>query len=155
MKKIVILDANILIDLVKTGLFDLSMELQYDFSTTDIVLEDLDEQQLATIQPHICSAKCMLIRIPENDLAKIQRMSTADPRLSEQDWSTFFYAQQQKALLITDDTRMKKIAASKGITTCGICWILDQLTEMNLLTKQEASSFLQAQMKKNKGIAQC
>lgn len=45
MKRIAIQDANILIDLVKTGLFDHCMALQYQFTTTNIILDELHDNQ--------------------------------------------------------------------------------------------------------------
>ena len=41
MKLIAIQDANILIDLVITGLFDHCLSLEYQFTTTDIILNEL------------------------------------------------------------------------------------------------------------------
>jgi hypothetical protein len=152
MKKIAIQDANILIDLVKTGLFDPCMALQFEFSTTDIILEELYDEQISAIQPHIRSGKFALIIIPEQELTEIQSMSAVDRRLSIQDWSAFFYAQQKNALLLTGDKRLRTYAESKGIATCGIFWILDQLTAIKILTKEEACSYLEALMKNNKRL---
>lgn len=63
MPKIVIQDANILIDLVKTGLFDHCLALQYEFTTTEIILAELYEEQVTLIQPHINSGKFAVISI--------------------------------------------------------------------------------------------
>lgn len=47
--KIVINDANILIDLVKLELVDAFSELDFDLHTTDFVLEELNDEQKTPI----------------------------------------------------------------------------------------------------------
>ncbi len=90
--KIAIQDANILIDLVKTGLFDHCLALQYEFTTTEIILAEWYEVQVTLIQPHINSGKFTVISISAGELIEIQVLSQEDNRLSEQDWSAVFYA---------------------------------------------------------------
>ena len=152
MKKIAIQDANILIDLVKTGLFGHSLALQYEFITTDIILDELYSEQIALIQPHIKSGKFVVIKISEKELAEIQLLTMEDPRLSEQDWSAFYYAKQKNALLLTGDKRLRIFCESKGVIVCGIFWVLDQLVEENILTKSEACSFIKSLIENNKRL---
>ena len=68
MTRIAIQDANILIDLVKTGLFDYCLALQYQFTTTEIILNELYDEQVALIQPHISSGKFIIIGITAKEL---------------------------------------------------------------------------------------
>ena len=100
MPKIAIQDANILIDLVRTGLLDHCLALGYEFITTEIILAELYEEQVVLIQPHINSGKFTVISITIAELAAIQLLSREDDRLSEQDWSALFYAQKKKSDLI-------------------------------------------------------
>jgi predicted nucleic acid-binding protein len=152
MKLIAIQDANILIDLINTGLFDHCLSLQYKFTTTDIILDELHEHQAASIQPHINSGKFTVIKIDADSLIAIQIASLEDAHLSEQDWSALYYAQQLNALLLTGDKRLRNLAKQKGITVCGALWILDQLVVTSNLTKQEACIFLQQLQLKNKRL---
>lgn len=152
MKLIAIQDANILIDLVNTGLFDHCLSLQYRFTTTDIILDELHDGQVALIQPHISSGKFTIIEIDADSLMAIIDASKEEPRLSEQDWSALYYAQQLDALLLTGDKRLRNLAKQKGITVCGALWILDQLVNTSNLTKEEACSFLQQLILKNKRL---
>ena len=70
MKLIAIQDANILIDLVNTGLFDHCLSLQYQFTSTNILLDELHDEQVALIQPHINSGKFYII---ENVPARVNQ----------------------------------------------------------------------------------
>lgn len=152
MKLIAIQDANILIDLVHTDLFDYCLRLQYSFMTTDIILDELYPHQAALIQPHINSGKFTVIAISADDLIAIQQMSLEDTRLSEQDWSAFYYAQQLDALLLTGDRRLRNLGQQKNITVCGALWIMDELVATSILTQQEACTFLQQLQLKNKRL---
>ena len=152
MKLIAIQDANILIDLVNIGLFDHCLSLQYQFTSTNIILDELHEEQATLIQPHINSGKFTIIEIDADSLVAIIEASKEEPRLSEQDWSALYYAQQLDALLLTGDKRLRNLAKQKGITVCGALWVLDQLVDTSKLTKQEAYEFLQQLILKNKRL---
>jgi predicted nucleic acid-binding protein len=152
MKRIAIQDANILIDLVKTGLFDYCLALQYRFTTTEIILDELYDEQVALIQPHISSGKFIIIKITEEELTAIQVMSLEDTRLSEQDWSAIYYALQEEALLLSGDKQLRGLAKSKGLIVHGIFWLMDQLVDEDILSKAEACSFLRDLISKNKRL---
>lgn len=149
MKRIAIQDANILIDLVKTGMFDHCLALQYQFTTTEIILNELYDDQIALIQPHISSGKFIIIEITASELTAIQLLSLEDTRLSEQDWSAVYYAQQKTALLLSGDKQLRELAKSKGLAVHGIFWLLDQLVDTDILLKPEACAFLKDLMSKN------
>ena len=152
MKRIAIQDANIMIDLLKTGLFDYCLSLDYEFTTMDIILDELYEEQVAMIQPHISSGKFTIIEISIEDLRAIQEMALENDRLSEQDWSAVYFAQQNSGILLTGDSRLKNIAAAKGITICGMLWILDQLVEKKVFTKGESCKFLKKLILENRRL---
>ena len=152
MKKVAIQDANILIDLLKANLFEQCLLLNYHFCTTDLILAELYDEQCLLLQPYISTEKFSIIPVSEEDLLEINKFSVVDSRLSEQDWSAYFYAQHENSLLLTGDRRLKNFAESKGVTAYGILWIFDQLVENSCLTKEEACAGLQLMMTKNKRL---
>ena len=152
MKTIAIQDANILIDLVNTGLFDHCLVLEYRFTTTNIILDELHQHQIALIQPHISSGKFTVIDIDEEGLIEIQVAAVENNRISEQDWSAIYYAQKYEAFLLTGDKRLRSLAQSKGVRVCGIFWILDQLVEIECISKQQACEFIKDLNLKNKRL---
>jgi len=149
MQKIAVQDANIIIDLIKTGLFDHCLALAYQFTTTNIILDELYDEQIAVVQPHINSGKFELIQINAIELEEIQELSLQDTRLSEQDWSAYFFAKKHDALLLTGDSRLRTRALKDGIEVCGIFWVLDQLVDTGILEKENACSFLNDLISKN------
>lgn len=152
MKKIAIQDANILIDLIKTGLFDHCLALNYQFTTTDMILAELHDEQVAVIQTHINSGKFELIEISMEELIEITLLSGEDKRLSEQDWSAVYFAEKKEAMLLSGDKRLRTVADAKKIQVCGIFWILNKLIAENILTETEACFALKELMSKNKRL---
>ncbi len=151
-QKIAIQDANIMIDLIKMGLFDYCLALDFNFSTTNLILNELYDEQVASIQPHISSGKFVVIEISVVELLDIQQLSEEDTRLSEQDWSAIYFAKKQDALILSGDQRLRNIADAKGIATFGIIWLLDQLLLNKIITSSEACTYLQALMIVNKRL---
>lgn len=154
MQTIAVQDANILIDLIKTGLFDHCLALPFSFTTTNIIMDELIEEQAAVIEPHINSGKFSVIKITAEELGEIMILSEENTSLSEQDWSAYYYAQKKSSLLLTGDKRLRTIAESKGIIVCGILWIFDRLVENVILSEEEACTNLKILKNINKRIPQ-
>jgi rRNA-processing protein FCF1 len=152
MKRVAIQDANILIDLIKANLFTHCMQLGYRFYTTDIILEELYEEQAALIHPFILSKVFQVIPISQEELIEIKEQTLFHPRLSEQDCSAFYYAQKLNALLITGDKYLKEKALTSGLEAHGILWIFDELVFHDILTKTDAINSLRVLMTKNKRL---
>ncbi len=154
MQTIAVQDANILIDLIKTGLFDHCLALPFSFTTTNIIMDELIEEQAAVIEPHINSGKFSVIKITAEELGEIMILSEENTSLSEQDWSAYYYAQKKSSLLLTGDKRLRTIAESKGIIVCGILWVFDRLVENAILSEEEACTNLKILKNINKRIPQ-
>lgn len=152
MTQIAIQDANILIDLVAIQLFDQCLSLPYQFTTTDIILAELRDDQIVLIQPHIRSGKFVVIAIPAEELVQIYVQSEEDQRLSIQDWSAFYYAHKMEAILMTGDKRLRMRAAAKGIEVCGILRLFDELVVSDFMLAAHACSFLQRLMQINRRL---
>lgn len=154
MQTIAVQDANILIDLIKTGLFNHCLALPFSFTTTNIIMDELIEEQAAIIEPHINSGKFSVIKITIEELEEIMLLSEENTSLSEQDWSAYYFAEKKSSLLLTGDKRLRTIAESKGITVCGILWVFDRLVENAILSEEEACINLKALRNINKRIPQ-
>lgn len=157
MKRIAIQDANILIDLLVAGMFDHCLALGYQFCTTEMILDELYEQQVAILQPHIHSGKLTIISISAEDLEAIAGMANEHNRISVQDWSAIYYAEQKEALLLSGDGLVRKIATARKLNVCGTLWILDQLVDASILPGQQAAIFLQTLLAKKRRLpeAEC
>jgi predicted nucleic acid-binding protein len=112
----------------------------------------LNEEQVAITEAHIQSGQFALIQISDEELAVILTEAKTDRKLSEQDWSAYYYAQKMKALLLTGDNHLRKKAEANGISVCGILWVLDELLATNIISTTEAFDYLTDLMQKNKRL---
>jgi predicted nucleic acid-binding protein len=153
MQIVAIQDANIIIDLIKIELFSSCLRLPYRFVTTNLILySELNEEQVAITEAHIQSEQFVLIQISDEDFAAILIEAKTDRKMSEQDWSAYYYAQKLKALLLTENDHLRKKAEANGISVCGILWVLDELLARNIITTTEAFNYLKDLMQKNKRL---
>jgi predicted nucleic acid-binding protein len=112
----------------------------------------LNEEQVAITEAHIQSEQFVLIQISDEDFAAILIEAKTDRKMSEQDWSAYYYAQKLKALLLTENDHLRKKAEANGISVCGILWVLDELLARNIITTTEAFNYLKDLMQKNKRL---
>jgi hypothetical protein len=132
--RIIVNDANILIDLVDLKILPCFFQLEFEFHTTDIILEELFEEQKEALFPYIGSGNLIVDDITEEDLIEILMIRATKPNLSEQDCSAFYQAQKHTAALITSDNTLRKFAQSNNIEVHGHLWVFDNLVNNEILT---------------------
>ena len=136
---IVVNDANILIDLVKLKILKPFFGLDFQFCTTDLVLEELHDHQKAELKPYIVGGQLQVQEISEEQLIEILKIRMERPSLSEQDCSAFYQAQYLEATLITSDNTLRKFAKVKKIGVHGHLWVFDQMVSAETLTATQAA----------------
>lgn len=132
--KIVINDANILIDLAKLDLLDIFSKLDFDLYTTDFVYEELNEEQKSPVS--ILNKKGLLKIIETEELADFQKISElleSSSGLSFEDCSVWHYSQKLSGTLLTGDGKLRKQVSKDGIEVRGILYVLDELIKQKLL----------------------
>ena len=137
--KIVINDANILIDIAKLELLEAFSNLDFELNTTDFVMEELNPDQNKVIQKLISTGKIQLITTNNlEDLQGINNLLQSSSGLSFEDCSVWYYSKKMNCTLLTGDGKLRKVAKKDGIEVRGIIYILDQMLVQNQLTFEEA-----------------
>lgn len=137
--RIVINDANILIDLVKIDLLNEFVQLDFELKTTDFVFEELNEDQKNIIEQFIEAGKVEIITTEKvEDFAGIASILDNTSGLSFEDCSVWYYAFKLDGILLSGDGRLRKLAIANGISVRGILYIFDQLLLKDLLSFEEA-----------------
>ena len=90
--KIIVNDANILIDLVELQLLPNFFALEFEFYTTSLAFEELEEDQQSTLQTYIDSGNLLVREMTYEQLAEINSIQKTKPALSLQDCSAFYQA---------------------------------------------------------------
>lgn len=142
--KVVVNDANILIDLVKLELLPPFFSLEFRLVTIDIVLEELLDEQQEALLPYVVDGRLEVCELTESELTEVFDLRTQHPRLSEQDCSAFLKARQLDAILLTGDNVLRRLSRQEGQEVHGHLWLLDQLVASGNLSPGQAREKLKA-----------
>ncbi len=137
--KILINDANILIDLVKISLLNRFSDLSYELFTTDFILAEVNQAQRKEIVKLIGDAKINLIVTTEmEDFQGIYNLLEESSGLSFQDCSAWYYSKKMNGTLITGDRKLRKTAEIDGVEVRGIIYIMDEILRQGIISFEDA-----------------
>ncbi|MBR5398439.1 MAG: hypothetical protein IK103_01445 [Bacteroidales bacterium] len=144
MKKIVVSDTNIFIDLVKLGLLDNFFMLPWEIHTTDFVISELtDSTQKAALNVFIKQKKLSVGTLSSEDVKEMLELSNQSPRnISITDISVCIYARNNGYMLLTGDKQLRKVAIAENIIVHGILFLFDELVSHSILTPGQAAETL-------------
>lgn len=142
-QRVVVKDANIIIDLVNAGLFEMWFELGIETLTTDFVVDELRKgRQWSDVESVIQTRKLVVLSFDSEELLAIVEMSRIH-RISPADGSVLFLSTRHQARLLTGDGKLRKAAHKSGIEANGVLWILDILVDESSLAKLVAAEALE------------
>jgi len=135
-KKLLISDANIIIDMVAGELVEAMFSLPYEFGTPDILyVEELEEQhsdmidaglQLYELSPAYIDRTIEYLQL---DIAR---------RVSANDCMALALAQQEQCCLLTGDARLRQLATTQGVTVRGTLWLVEAMLSEGQISVCEA-----------------
>lgn len=137
--KIVINDANILIDLAKLNLLDVFSKLNFELYTTDFVYEELNIEQKKTVSLLLKNGSINIIEtIDIKDFQEISNLLEISNGLSFEDCSVWYYSFKLNGMLLSGDGKLRKQVRKNGIEVRGIIYIFDELIKQNLISFTKA-----------------
>lgn len=138
--KIVINDANILIDLVKLKLLQQFAQLPFQLYTTDVVYEEIKDHQKEPIRALHKKELLYIIEIEEssNDYDGIFELLIKSNGLSFEDCSVLYYSKKMEGTLLTGDGKLRKFASKDNVEVRGVIYIFDELLDHGLLDYETA-----------------
>lgn len=133
--RLVINDANILIDLIHLQMIHLLFELKHlELKTTDFVFEELGSPQRAILQKFIDQGTLEILESEEKDLENIFNLLNKTSGLSFEDCSVWYFAKINNGILLTGDGKLRKQSSQDGIEVRGILFVFDELLKAGLIT---------------------
>jgi predicted nucleic acid-binding protein len=133
--KLLINDANILIDIIKLDIVDSFLALEFDLQTTDFVFSELNDEQQIVLQ----SAKLKIIITDSlNDYKAINSLLANNRGLSFEDCSVWYYAKKLAGVLISGDGKLRKKVSEDGVEVKGIIYIVEEMKKQQKITTQKA-----------------
>lgn len=136
--RILINDANILIDLIRLACVDAFFKLDAEVVTTDFVLEELEIEQQLIFQ----NSNFRVLTSDSLAISEISRMKEQHPGLSFEDCSVWHHARLSGGVLVTGDGLLRKNARVEGIEVRGIIFLITELKTQNILGIQDCIRLL-------------
>lgn len=147
MKKIVVNDTNVFIDLYEVGLLDEFFSLPWEVHTTDFVmLELLREGQHDTVARYKADKRLIVPVFEAKEMLEIGNLfqqSLNKTNLSLTDCSVWYYAKVNNYILLTGDRKLRTTSAYEGVEVHGVIYVFDRLIELNVISRQVAVKKLQ------------
>jgi len=135
-RKLLISDANIIIDIIAGELVEAMFSLVYEFATPDILYaEELEEQH-----PEILDAGLKVIELKSESILRADRYFQENivRGISVNDCLVLSLAKQENCPLLTGDSKLKKLAIVEGITVRGTLWLVDAMFTNGFITAKDA-----------------
>ena len=132
-------DANILFDLRNGRILSHLVTLSYRFIVPDAVFAELDAPLRSTVQ----GLGFEIGVLGAETVGEIYTLRPEHPRLSVADLFAFFVARDRRAMLLTGDARLRRLAETRGLVVHGTLWVLDALYVQQTLNAQGALGALE------------
>jgi predicted nucleic acid-binding protein len=130
--KIIVNDANILIDLVDIDLLNEIIKLDIELHSNDFIISEIkNPTQLKKINTLIIEKKLFIAKTEISEYEKILELQTKN--LSFEDCSIWYYSQKVNGILLTGDANLRKTAKKSGIEVRGILFVFDKLVENKII----------------------
>ncbi len=143
--EIVINDTNILIDLFNAGLLNYCRQLNLEFRTLDVIMEEICvESQREAVNQLVADGTLKVYSLTGNQVAVVYNKVASYEgvcNLSPQDISVMVYAIDNNCRLLTGDKILKENATLENVKVSGVLFITDMLTENGIV---EASQMIRA-----------
>ncbi len=140
--KLIVNDANILIDLIELDLLPQFFALEFEFFTTSLILEELLDEQREQLDQYLLLGMLVAEDMTSSDLEVIKIIEKSKPKLSQQDCSAYHQAYSKQGTLVTSDNVLRKFAKETNLDVHGHLWVFDQMVARQTLTPSDVSEKL-------------
>lgn len=134
--KVLITDANILIDLLKTETISRFFKLDYEIHTTQSVINECDDEQQEVLNRHIRGGRLLIFSMGANDDDHIEYLLGENPGLSHADCTVLYVARNLDAILLTGDRKLRSVTLVYNIEVRGIFWVFDEMLKQKIIEKK-------------------
>jgi predicted nucleic acid-binding protein len=151
--RLLIHDANVLIDLLDIGLLDEAMALPCVMETTDFVQHEIvDAEQTQALSECISKGLLAVLSSSIEQISKITEMQRASPQLTLADCSVFFHAQDRDGVVLSGDGRLRKEAERQRLEVHSTPWLLSLMVVEGFLEPGAAVEKLELLMSINRRL---
>lgn len=143
--RLLISDANILLDIEVGGLLSPMFSLDFQFAVPDLLYwEELQEQH-----SHLVELGLQLHPMSEKDLERVAALSQTYARASRNDLFALALAEVENCPLLTGDAALREAARNEQVIVKGTVWLVEQMITQQRITVAVARAAIQ-KMQSNK-----
>lgn len=140
-----ITDTNIWIDLQHGDLIEYVFLLNgVCWAIPDIVLEELQSVDLSPFTDQ----KLSVLNLTSKQIARVGDLAQQHRKTTEVDLASLVLAIEKRAVLVTGDGALRKLAEDYHVEVHGVLWLLDMLVENNILSGKKAANGLEQMIRK-------
>lgn len=147
MKKIVVNDTNVFIDLYEVGLLEEFFSLPWEVHTTDFVMLELQREGQHETVAKYKAAKRLVVPVFEAkemlEIGNLFQQYVNRTNLSLTDCSVWYYAKVNNYILLTGDRKLRTTSVLDGVEVHGVIYVFDALVEFDMISRQVAVEKLQ------------
>lgn len=153
MKRIVVNDTNVFIDLYEVGLLEEFFSLPWEIHTTNFVMLELQrEGQHETVARYQADKRLVVPVLEAKEMMEIgylyqHHMNRTN--LSLTDCSVWYYAKVNNYILLTGDRKLRTASVYDEVEVHGVIYVFDQLVDCGIIPQQIAIEKLQKLYKMN------
>ncbi|MBQ9287335.1 MAG: type II toxin-antitoxin system VapC family toxin [Bacteroidaceae bacterium] len=153
MKKVVVNDTNVFIDLFSVGLLEEFFSLPWEVHTTEFVLLELSrEGQSETVRKYKEDGRLHIPSFEPKEMIEIASLLPFQRKKSDvsfTDCSVWYYAKKNGYTLLTGDRKLRMVSEIDDVEVHGIIYVIDSIKEAELMPASEIVSRLELLMSKN------
>ena len=153
MKKIVVNDTNVFIDLFNVDLLREFFSLPWEVHTTSFIMRELQKEgQQEKVSVYKEKGLLHIPVLGPKEMTEIGNMFQAAIRksnLSIADCSVWYYAKANSYVLLTGDRKLRNTSVYDGVEVHGMLYVFDSLVESGVITCKVAIEKLKLLYKTN------
>lgn len=146
MRKIVLNDTNIIIDLMSVNLFDSLFRLPWEVHITDMVKEELTREGQLTLAEEAIERGCLLVdKFSGEEVGEIHEWHEriqGITNLSICDCSVWYASEKRGYIVLTGDKKLRNVVEESGVEVHGVLYVLQTMVDELLISPSEAISIL-------------
>ena len=146
MRKIVLNDTNIIIDLMSVDIFRHLFRLPWEVHVTDMVLAELKQADQSEMAEEAVGQGCILVdTFSSKEVGEIsERYEFISQRtnLSPCDCSVWYASEKRGYTVLTGDKKLRTVVEESGIEVHGILYVLNAMVDASIIAPDEAIRIL-------------
>lgn len=133
-QKLLISDANVIIDMEVGGLIKQMFRLDYEFAVPDVLYEEELKENHSKLPKLGLKRRELQAAAVEYTVA----LGTKYPKPGRIDLMALALARQEQCRLLTGDQALREAGRAEGLEVVGTIWLLGEMLHAKIITKKDA-----------------